>query len=198
MKEIRLKTISKVDKSYHVFLGNGTDNSFSSNREAHYFLAATNNFLTLKLREFHCSYIDVFNSFQDNWFYLDNDRKHRKQNLYQIERELNENLDACRNLLDLLAQRSWFTNGNLFVFINFFKIANYLEETVRSLAQIYAKHSNTNGIGKMDVILGRIMISRNYLENYGKERSTTRLFKIPTHISESKSYVPDFPQLRVA
>lgn len=197
MKEIRLKTINKVGKQYHVCLGNGTDNSFTSNRDATYFLAATNNFLTDKLRELHESYGDLFNSFRDTWFYFDNDRKTRKQPLFTIERECNEKLDAIRSLLDITVQRSWFTNGNYFVFINFNKIAEYLEEGIRLLAQMYGKHSNTNGIGKMDVHLRRVMRTRNELDHYGK-RATTRLFKIPTHISENKNYIPDFHELRVA
>ena len=197
MKEIRLKTISKVGKDYHIFLGNGTDNIFKSNRDATFFLAATNNFLTDKLRELHLSYIDLFNSFRANWFYFDNDRKTRKQPLFTIERECNESLESIRALLDLSVQRAWFTNGNYVVFANFFKIANYLEDTIRTLAQMYSKHSATDGIGIMDVHLRRVMRTRNELEEYGK-RATTRLFKIPTHISEHKNYVPEFHELRVA
>lgn len=197
MKEIRLKAINKINKSYHVFLGNGTDNSFLSLRDANSFLASTNNFLTAKLHELHTSYVELLNSFHDNWFYFENGRKTKQGELYALERQCNEYLNSAGDLLQRTALHSWLTNANYLVFINFFKIASFLEDLLRILALMYSKHANTNGISKMDVYLKHIMFMRNELENYGK-RSTTRLFKIPTHISENKSYVPEFPQLRVA
>lgn len=191
MKEIRLKQVSKIKSEYVINLGNGTSNAFTSQRDANYFLAATNNFLTDKLHDLHMNYVDVFNLFHDNWFYFDNDRKTPKFQLKAIERECEKSLESIKELLALSVDRCGFTNGNYFVFIHFNKIADYLEAVIREIAQISQKRSNTNAIYKMDVILKRVLIARNELSNYGK-RSTTKIFRVPTHISEDKSYSPDF------
>ena len=191
MKEIRLTQVNKKSKSYHVYLGNGTDNAFTSKRDANYFLASTNNFLTDKLHETHQLYVDVWNSMQENWFYFDHNRKTRKQPLFTAERECNSLLEITQNHLNLCVQRCWFTNGNYMVFIHLQKCLDNLEETIRTLADMYGKHSNTNAIYKMDLYVKRILIARNELTNYGR-RSTTKLFKVPTHISEDKSYIPDY------
>ncbi|MDO9186971.1 MAG: hypothetical protein Q7W13_13235 [Bacteroidia bacterium] len=191
MKTIRIVQISKEQKKYVINLGNGTSNSFSSKREAESFLYNTNLFLTDKLHALHKLYCETWNAFQDNWFYLDNDRKTPKFAIKETERKCVQNLDAIKSLLSLSVDRCYFTNGNYFVFVHFNKIADYLEETIRLLAQVYGKHSNTNAICKMDISIRHILFARNELSNYGKY-STTRIFKIPTHISENKSYVPDY------
>lgn len=199
MKAIRLKQISRDKKYYVVNLGNGTSNSFSVKREAESFLFSTNNFLTDKLHDLHQSYVDVWNCYQDNWFYFDNNRSTPKFSLYEKERYCIKNLDAIKYLLQFTVDRSEFINGNYFAFINLFKIADHIEDTIRILAEIYGKHSNTNAIYKMDTILRRVLYARNELQNYGK-RSTTRIFKVPTHLSEDKGYTPEFVDipLRVA
>lgn len=197
MKTIRLKQISKERKAYVINLGNGTSNSFFSKREAESFLFNTNNFLTDKLHDLHQTYIEVWNSYQENWFYLDNDRNTPKYPLRQIERDCISNLESIKQLLSLSVDRCGFINGNYFVFIHFNKIADYLEETIRLLDEIYGKHSNTNAIFKMDLIIRRVLYARDEINNYGK-RSTTKIFKVPTHISENKSYLPELAKLRVA
>lgn len=197
MKEIRLKNVSQVGLSYEVILGNGTINTFTSKRDANYFLAATNVFLTDKLHDLHTQYVDVWNSYQENWFYLSNDRKTCKNDLYQFERDCVRQLNSVKELIDLSVNRCGFTNGNYFVFINFLKITDYLESTIRLLAELYGKHSNTNAISKMDIYIRRVMYCRTELSNYGK-RSTTKLFVIPKHISEDKSYIPELAELKVA
>lgn len=191
MKTIRLKQISTIKKVHVINLGNGTSNKFSSKREAESFLFNTNLFLTDKLHGLHKLYCEIWNAFQDNWFYLDNDRKTSKFALRDIERRCVQNIEAINNLLNLSVDRCGFTNGNYFVFINFNKITDYLEETIRLLAEVFGKHSNTNSICKMDIHIRHVLYARNELSNYGKY-STTRIFKIPTHISEHESYVPDY------
>ncbi len=197
MKTIRIKQITKNGKTYVINLGNGTSNAFSSKREAESFLFNTNLFLTDKLHDLHQSYIDVWNAYQENWFYFDNDRKTPKFSLKALERDCNSNLDFINKLLTLTVERCGFVNGNYFVFIHFLKIADNLENVIRTLAQMYSKHSNTNAICKMDIIIRRVMYARNELTNYGK-RSTTKLFRVPTHISEDKSYSPDYDLAIVA
>lgn len=197
MKEIKLKQIIKISNTHQVYLGNGTANKYLSKREANYFLAATNIFLTDKLHELHVQYVDVWNAYQENWFYLGNNRQSNKTYLYEVERALGNHLEDIKNLFDHSVNRCGYTNGNFIVFINFTKVTHLLEATIRLLAELFGKHSNTNGISKMDIYLKRVFYARSEIENYGK-RSTTRYFKIPTHISEDKSYIPELVELQVA
>lgn len=197
MKEIKLTKTTKIGKTYQIYLGNGTINSFSSERDAKYFLASTNKFLTDKLHDLHQTYVDVWNHYQENWFYFENSRTTGKNELYTIERDCSRQLDSIRSLLDLSVHRCGFTNGNYFVFINFQKITDYLENIIRLLAEMYGKHSNTNCISKMDVLIRRVLYARNELSNFGKG-ATAKLFRIPTHISEHEDYVPELVVLQVA
>lgn len=197
MKEVKITRISKIGKTYSVYLGNGTVNNFTSDRDAKQFIAQTNNFLTDKLHGFHKSYTEVLNHYHNNWFYFDNGRLTHKANLFAMERELRSKLDAVSLKLDLIVSRSGSTNGNYFAFIHFFGIADLLESVIRQLAELYSSHDNRNAIYLMDQMIFTIMYARNELNNYGK-RSTTKLFKIPTHISEDKSYTPELAELRVA
>lgn len=196
MKEIKLKQITKSGSEYRVALGNGTQNTFTSIRDANLFLGATNNFLTDKLHEVHSIYVDVWNCYQLNYFYFSSPRP-KETNLYLIERELVEHIDAIRNLLNLSVERAHHINGNFFVFIHFLKIADSLDAVVRILAQINKQQNNANGIYLLDGIIRRILYTRHELDSYAK-RSTTKLFiVVPTHISEDKSYTPDFSGLRI-
>ncbi len=197
MKEVKIKKITSFGKTHSVYLGNGTVNNFSSLRDANQFLAQTNNFLTDKLHGFHKQYTEVWQHYQNNWFYFDNGRRTHKADLFALERDIKQKLDHVTQKLDLIVHRSGSTNGNYFAFVHFFGIADLLESAVRLLAELYSAHDNRNSIYLMDQIIFSIMYARNELNNYGK-RSTTKLFKIPTHISEDKSYTPDLTELRVA
>lgn len=197
MKEVRIKQISKFGKTYSVYLGNGTVNNFSSDRDAKQFIAQTNNFLTDKLHGFHKTYTEVWQHYQNNWFYFDNGRLTRKADMFAFERSIKEKLEFVNQKLDLIVHRSGSTNGNYFAFIHLFGIADLLESTVRLLAELYSSHDNRNAIYVMDQLIFALMYARNELNNYGK-RSTTKLFKIPTHISENKSYIPELVELQVA
>lgn len=197
MKEVRIKQISKFGKNYSVYLGNGTVNNFTSTRDANQFLAQTNNFLTDKLHGLHKTYSEVLQHYHNNWFYFDNGRLTRKADMHALERSIKGKLELVGQKLDLIVQRSGFTNGNYFAFIHLFGIADLLESAVRLLAELYSSRDDRNAIYIMDQIIFSIMYARNELNNYGK-RSTTKLFKIPTHISEDKSYTPELAELRVA
>ncbi|HEY0029185.1 MAG TPA: hypothetical protein VGC65_00390 [Bacteroidia bacterium] len=197
MKEVKLVNVSTVGKTHSVYLGNGTINRFSSLRDAKQFLAQTNNFLTDKLHAFHKTYVEVWNHYQANWFYLDNGRKTNKADFFALERELVAKLNNVSFRFDLIVQRCGFINGNFFAFTHFFSVADELESVIRSLSELYSSHDNANAIYIMDQLIFNIMYARNELNNYGK-RSTTKLFKIPTHISEDKSYIPELAELRVA
>lgn len=198
MKEVRIKQISKFGKTYSVYLGNGTVNNFTSTRDANQFLAQTNNFLTDKLHGFHKTYTEVWQHYQNNWFYFDNGRTTRKAAMYSLERDIKQKLEFVNSKMDLIVNRSGSTNGNYFAFIHFFGIADLLESAVRLLAELYSSRDDRNAIYIMDQLIFSLMYARNEMNNYGK-RSTTKLFTIiPTHISESKSYIPDMSELRVA
>lgn len=191
MKEIKIKNFSKSKKDYHVYLGNGTCNVFSSVRDVNCFLASTNNFLTTQLHEISLLKKDVSSAFSDLWFYFD------KPKMFPLQRACESSLQLALDSLEIAVNRAAFTNGNYFVFTHFLNVSENLENCIRVFASVYSSTKNRNGIYIMDSLLRRVMLFRYEVENYGK-RSTTILFKVPTHISEDKSYIPELPILRVA
>jgi len=197
MKEIRLRHISSKGKIHEVCLGNGTINTFNSLRDARQFIATTNNFLTDKIHDLNLIYSEVWVAYRNNWFYLDNGRKQGNADNYQLERDCEHLITTTHNLFNLSTERCGFTIGNYFVFIHLSKITDNLENIVRILSQIYGQRKDGNAIYHMDSLVRRVMYLRNEINDYGK-RSTTKHFKMPTHISEDKSYIPELAVLRVA
>ncbi len=198
MKTIKINRIEKNGKLYSVCLGNGTINNFTSSREASAFLSSTNRFLTQQMYEIRGNFADVWNAYHRAWGLFDNDKKSSpKADLYNMERSCVENLDGVRKSFDLAEKRAGFTNGNYFAFIHFNYAIDRLEETVRILSHVHSNHSDYVGVNAMDVICKRLLYNRNELQNFGRY-ATTKLFKVPTHISEDASYVPPLAELKVA
>ncbi len=193
MKEVKINKTSKYGKTHSVYLGNGTINDFTSLREANQFLAETNKFLNFKIHTLHKIYREVWSAYQANWFYFDNGRKIKKANLYSKERECTQLLTSIQNHFDLTVQRSGFTNGNYFAFTHLLSAAENLDSVVRLLADLYGMREDFNAIYDMDSTIMNIMYMQNEMNNYGKT-SRTKLFKVPTHISEKKNFVPELPE----
>lgn len=195
MKEVRITQITKERQGYSVYLGNGTINNFTSIKDARHFLTETNKFLNFKIHSLHKIYRDVWLSYQSNWFYFDNGRKVGSD--FAKERECHAVLDRIYNHFDLSIRRCDSTNGNYFTFIHLIQASEDLELVVRNIADLYHSREDFNAIYDMDTAIMNLMYLRNEIINYGKT-SRTKIFKVPTHLSEDKSYTPELIELRVA
>lgn len=199
MKEIKIVQVSANRKSqgYTIHLGNGTTNNFASIRESNYFLASTNNFLTFKLHQLHSLYIEVWNKYHADWFYFGNNRRNSAgTNLNIVESEIVEKLRMTEYALKLSHERCQHINGNFFVFKHLQNASDWLDEIIRSLAHFSKSGNRHTDIYNLDDMISRNQVIRFEIDRYGKT-ANTKLFKVPTHISEDKSYIPDFNGLRI-
>lgn len=199
MKEIKIKQVSSNRKGqgYLIHLGNGTTNSFASLRDANYFLAATNNFLTFKLHQLHTLFTEVWNKYHNDWFYFGSNRRNNTgNNLNLIELDITEKLRMIELALILSHKRCQHINGNYFTFKHLINSSDWIDEVVRTLAQTSKSGNRHTDIYNLDDLISRNQVIRFEIERYGKF-ATTKLFKVPTHISEDKSYTPDLSDLRI-
>lgn len=201
MKEIKLTelhiTPNRKGKGYCVHLGNGTSNTFTSKADAKTFIGSTNNFLDRYFHELHILYKDVLVKYQDNWFNFKSPRTNKKEvNLHLKEEFIYQHLTNAERALTLAHERSHHTNGNYFVFVHLFNVAEALEEVIRALAEISNLKNNRNEVFTLDSYLSRKQVIHNFLDTYAKY-STTRYFKVPTHITQDRSWKPDFTHLKI-
>lgn len=168
MREIRLRNIERRGKLYVISLGNGRSREFTSMRNANYFLAATNSFLSMKLYELFQYYVEILDAYHKNWFYFDNARSNA--GLYKREKEIVENLNEVSKLLGLSAERCKMPNGNYLVFTHFNNSLDRLQQTCNIIGTIYHTRSNTDGSYKMEVFLRRIENTKSELNEYPTEK----------------------------
>jgi hypothetical protein len=194
MKRISLKNINTSQKTYTVFLGNGTTHSFKSERSAQDFINKTNKFLTEHLHEIHAIYSSVSILLNHNWFYFQNDKNTRKAHLYQFERDCNNNIDSIRATLNRIVDHSHFTNGNYTTFIDLLRASNYLQDTIKILNVINKNRSNTNALYEYKSLFNRLIQLDNSLKNYSQFQSV-KSFDVPKSIGHSTPFIP---QLKIA
>lgn len=197
MKVVKLKYISEEGKSFRVYLGNGTIHHFSRKRNAQDFLSTTNKFLTSRLYESRDIFTAIWNKYQQNWAYFDNDKATRKSELRENDRECRMLLDNIEEQFNLIAQRSWFQNGNYHVFSQFNYIIENLKVIVKHLNNISKKQSVAMELFGYDNLFERLQTLATKINNYGQLEAHS-LFKMPQHIDMDKEFIPQLPQLKVA
>jgi hypothetical protein len=187
MKKICLKSIGD-SKDYSIYLGNGTRHNFKSKRAASDFITTTSKFLTEHLHELHAIYSDISIKYNNNWFYFDNDKSKNLAQLYQFERDVNQNIGAILNIFNISVRHANFTNGNYTTFSDFRKISNYLKDTIKILNHINEVRSNTVELYHYKTLFNRLMVLDNNLQNYGQFGSISS-FEVPNVLDHSTPFI---------
>lgn len=197
MKVVKITRIIEDGNSYKVCLGNGTVHHFTRERNAKDFLGNTNKFLTAKLYESRDLFTATWQKYQASWGYFENDKKSKKSEMRESDRECRQLLDSCEEAFNSIVQRSWFTNGNYFVFHHFNRVIENLMVVIKQLNIICKKHSITHELYTYDNLFKRLQTLSNEINTYGQLEAHS-LFKMPQHIDMEKEFIPQIPQLKVA
>ena len=178
MKKIKLKNITKADKSsfltkrhsHSVSLGNGLTFYFSNINEVEAFLSELNRFLNYKLFELNEFFIEAFTIYQRNWFYFNN-----SEELKRDETRIQECIISFFKSLEILYSRSGWQNGNHFTFRFFYTLYDniiFIAETVQALhkARNNFAESNIIEVIKKRVKSAKYELTRLNENDYFKER----------------------------
>lgn len=196
MKAVKITHISKEKSMYKVYLGNGTVHQFTRERNAKDFLGATNKFLTQRLYEARDMYGAVWGKYHCNWGYFENNTPGK--GLYHLDRQCKQLLENCESQFSLLVHRAGYTNGNYFVFKQFYYIINSLLEVLNHVSYVANKKSVAMELYALDSLFRRLKILDLELNNYAKDGACS-VFKMPMHINMAKEFTPaEEHQLKIA
>ncbi len=166
MKQIKLIGINRQKDGYCVYLGNGTQHTFSSEKKALRFLAITNQFLTQKLYEIRAIYIEAWIKFQNNWGYFEHNKPSMSSDLRQMQRGCEESFKTCEDRFNIIIDRDDWTNGNFFAFKNLFTVCASLKDAALMLNSITRKRSSTFELYAIDNLFSRICSVEKEIKEY--------------------------------
>ena len=165
MKKINLTYIRRPakesvfswQKTFSVFLGNGVNCSFTSEKKAKIFLAQTNRFLNDTLQELNQIYISIFTEYRNLWFVID------------IEKIIEERLQNCDRLWRRIVLQRHGENSNTFIYLDFIKLSEEMKTIIEELCGQLKQQKNYARINIMATLKFRIEQVCVKFENYGKE-----------------------------
>lgn len=143
MKTILIQKRRSVQNPFEVCMGNGARLTFTSKRNARQFMAETNRFLTKALTTLNQTYIDTFREYRMIWFVTANTNKGTKTNYWSIEKKIKDNLDVCESLFSKFGSTWATSNDPYFAFIDLRKIATFMGEAIKTMAEFHKKRNNT-------------------------------------------------------
>ncbi len=79
------------------------------------------------------------------WFVTANSNRGTKTNYWETERKIKDNLEACEVIFNKFGSMWSGSNDPFFAFIDLRKIASFMEEANKVMAEFHKKRNNTPG-----------------------------------------------------
>ena len=136
-----INTIYTRQKLYHITLGNGLSEYFTSNKQACKYLVHINTELNLILHEVNNFYCECFSLYRHNWFYFATQGVNQKK-FMDYESVIKNSLADIEKSFSLIIERCQWANGNVFVFTHFFGILSHLNRVLLILIKLHRAKSN--------------------------------------------------------
>lgn len=156
------KSIFTRDKSFWVYLGNGTKHSFSNKKHLTKFLADTNEFLKARLFELNKIYAEIFVEYRKMWFYFDS------ENLKTVSDRFDDELIYVNKSFRMIIERSSWNEGNHFTFKHFYYAIEKFTEIVNVMIEVQRSKSNYVEKRNLEVIASRLRWIEESIKNYEK------------------------------
>lgn len=163
--DIRKKTSKQITKD--ICLGNGLRKSFASKRDAGYFIAATNRFLTECLVIINETYSDAMQQYRTAWFYMTNTKNGTRTNYLDVQAKVKSMLASAETMLDKF-NGVWGSNDPFFSFIDLQKAALFTSEALGELETFNYKRNFTVQCYQCKILRKRCALVIDALKNYGK------------------------------
>lgn len=170
MKTINIQKRRSAQNPFEVCLGNGTRLTFSSKRNARQFMAETNRFLTKALTTLNQTFIESFREYRLIWFVTANANKGTKTNYWAVERKIKDNLEACEAMFMKFGSVWGSSDDPFFAFIDLRKIASFMMEANKTMAEFHKKRNNTPGLYTCLTLQDRCQAVINKLGEYPEKK----------------------------
>lgn len=166
-----MKTINIVKKrsqhiSKEVCLGNGQRISFRSKREAGYFIAETNRFLTKCLVILNETYCNCFLQFRAMWLVTTNYNAGNKTNYFSQQQIIKSHLQAASDMMDKFNFTNSGSNDSFFSFIDLKKASVFVGEAAKELQAFNEARNLTANKYQCQVLHERCLLLIKNLNDY--------------------------------
>lgn len=170
MKVIDIRKRGAKQFSKEICLGNGFRKTFPSKRDAGYFVAATNRFLTECLVIINETYKEAHAQYRTAWFYMANTKKGTKTNYMQTQSSIKSMLQSADEMLDKF-NGFWGSNDPFFSFIDLQKAALFTSTALDELEGFNTKRNFTVQSYQCKILRKRCALVIDNLKSYGKIES---------------------------
>lgn len=166
MKNINItkKTARQIKKE--VCLGNGNTISFNSKRQAGYFIAETNRFLTKCLVILNETFIAAMREYRLFWLVSSNANNGTTTDYTGRQHLIRGNLQHAENMMDKFSKTNVGSNDQYFAFIDLNKAAFFLNEALGSLEKFNRDRNLTANAYSCMILAERCLLIIKNLQEY--------------------------------
>ena len=176
MKQIKIQSIIPPNKSSHyikdnmysILLGNDHREYFKNIKPAKRFLAETNRFLNSKLHECNYLYYSLFTEFRRIWFFFNSEDPKRAKELRRIEDIIENCFNSIDKAINLLVNRSHYTNGNYFTWHHFYNLIDYYMDIIEQIKRVLCIRKYHIDLKRIEIFEQQAVKLKTELMNYGK------------------------------
>jgi len=169
MKTIHIQANTTKQNQKEVCLGNGYRNIFGSLREANYFLADTNRFLTKVLVVSNDTLIQLYHQYRSFWLVSINNKTGTKVHYFDMQRKIKEMLQAAEVSLDKFNFSNNGSNDCYFAFIDLKKAAMFMQQAAEDMETFNRKRNLTSAMYTCQMLKERCMLIMQRLAEYGQK-----------------------------
>lgn len=166
MKTINIQKKKATQVSKEVCLGNGQRIVFTSKRQAGYFIADTNRFLTKCLVILNETYCNVFLQFRAMWLVTTNYNAGNRTNYFDQQQKIKQSLNAASDMMDKFNFTTAGSNDPFFSFIDIRKAALFVGEAAQALEKFNSDRNLTANKYQCMVLYERCLLLQKNLTDY--------------------------------
>lgn len=168
MKTINIAAKRANNYSKEICLGNGVRRLFGSLREAGYFIAETNRFLTECLVIVNETYVSTFIQYRQLWFIALNNKTGKNTNYLDVQQRISVHLHTVESLLDKFNNSKYGSNDAFFAFIDLRKSCLFLIEALTEMENFYQKKFYTVQMYQCRILKNRCNLLIKNLNDFGQ------------------------------
>lgn len=143
MKNISITGSNRKQISKTVLLGNGVRKQFTTLRQAGYFYANTNRFLTKCLVVANDTLAQIYSEYRRMWFVTTNTHHGKQVNDFTVQVRIRGHLQAAEQVLDKFSFSTWGSNDPYMAFIDLQKAAMFMKSAADDMADYHKKKNAT-------------------------------------------------------
>ena len=166
MKVININAKRTKQVSKEICLGNGYRKQFDSVRDAKYFIAETNRFLTECLVILNMTYSEAFLQYRAVWFVTSNNKSGTRTNYLSTQQKIKTLLQTSDEMMDKFNHSHFGSNDPYFAFIDIKKASLFLSEALDEIETFNRKRNLTAAMYASMVLRKRCLLVSEKVNMY--------------------------------